>query len=148
MKKIGYYTMRGRVPYDSNSNRILLFDGKFNTAYKVIDFIIAAKDPNASAGDCNAKLTTVATTEFGWKWDDVTQIAWAVSEVRVNHSPVFGRSIIDEDNLIVEDLWIQTESGGTGDINYMIKLEKYDISEYQGALAMVRNNAQNVLGDN
>jgi hypothetical protein len=142
MKKIGTYTMRGRIDADSNSNRILLFDGRFDTAYRVVDFIIAAKDPNAASGDCNAKLTTEPTTLLGWNWDDNTQIAWAVSEVRVTSSPSFGRSIVDPDNLIVQDLFIQGESAGSADINYMIKLEKYDISDYQGALAMVRNKSQ------
>jgi len=142
MKKIGKYTMRGRIAADSNSNRILLDDGRFDTAFRVINFIIAAKDPNASSGDCNAKLTTEPTTELGWKWDDQTQIAWAVSEVRVTSSPVFGRSIIDPDNLIVQDLFIQGENAGSADINYLIELEKYDISTFEGALAMVRNKSQ------
>jgi hypothetical protein len=142
MKKIGDYTMRGQIAADSNSNRILLFDGRFDTAYRVVDFIIAAQDPNSASQDCNAKLTTEATTLLGWNWDDNTEIAWAVSEVRVTSSPVFGRSIVDPDNLIVQDLFIQGENAGSADINYMIKLEKYDIKDYQGALAMVRNKSQ------
>jgi hypothetical protein len=142
MKKIGDYTMKGRIPKDSNSNRILLDDGRFDTGYRVIDFIIAPTDPNNAAEDMNAKLTTEPTTLLGWSWDDNTQIAWAVSENRVTGSPVFGRSIIDPDNLIIQDLFIQCENSGSGEVNYMVKLEKYDIREFQGALAMVRNKSQ------
>jgi hypothetical protein len=142
MKKIGNYTMRGRIPKDSNSNKILLDDGQFDTGYKVIDFIIAPTDPNNSAEDMNAKLTTEPTTLLGWSWDDNRQIAWAVSENRVTGSPVFGRSIIDPDNLIIQDLYIQCENSGAGEVNYMILLEKYSIKDYQGALAMVRNKSQ------
>jgi len=142
MKKIGEYTMRGRVPKDSNSNRILLDDGRFDTGYRVVDFIVAPRDPNNSAEDINAKLTTEPVTTLGWRWDDNTQIAWAVSENRVVGSPVFGRSIIDPDNLIVQDLFIQCENSGSDDVNYLIKLEKYDFTDAQGALAMVRNRSQ------
>jgi hypothetical protein len=144
MKKIGTYTMRGRMIADSDSNRILLFDGSFKTGYRVTDFIISSADPNAAAGDCNAKLTTEATTSQGWQWDDNTQIAWAVSENRVTNAPSFGRSIVDPDNLIVQDLFIQNQSADSSGVNYMIYLDKYDITDWQGALAMVRNSAQNV----
>ena len=144
MKKIGEYTMRGRIDADSDSNRILLFDGSFQTGYRVTDFIIASADPNDAAGDCNAKLTTEATTSHAWNWDDSTQIAWAVSENRVTSSPVFGRSIVDPDNLIIQDLFIQCESSNAVTVNYMIIMEKYEITDWQGALGMVRNSSQDV----
>jgi len=142
MKLIGKYTMKGRIDADTNSNRILLDDGRFDTAYRVIDFIIAPQDPNSSSQDINAKLTTEPTSDLGWKWDDNTQIAWAVSENRVGNSPVLSRSIVDPDNLIIQDLFIQNDNAGSGQVNYMVILEKYDIKEYQGALAMVRNKSQ------
>jgi len=144
MKKIGEYTMRGRIEADSDSNRILLDDGRFDTGYRVIDFIIASADPNDAAGDTNAKLTTEATTSHAWNWDDGTQIAWAVSENRVTTAPSFGRSIVDPDNLIIQDLFIQCEASNSTSVNYMIIMEKYEITDWQGALGMVRNSSQNV----
>ena len=52
--------------------------------------------------------------------------------------------MIDPENLVVEDLFIQGfSSDGSGqEINYMIEMEKYDFSESLGVLAMVRNRAQ------
>ena len=58
-----------------------------------------------------------------------------------------GVSIIDPDNFVVEDLWVYVRASGNQPINYLITMEKYDTTDARGALAMVRNNAQNVTGD-
>jgi hypothetical protein len=142
MKKIGEYTVRGRVAADIDSHRILLDDGRFDTGYKVVDFIIAPQDPNAASQDMNAKLTTEPTTSLGWAWGNNLQIAWASSENRVTSSPSFGRSIVDPDNMVIQDLFLQNQNAGSGDVNYMIILHKYDLTSSQGALAMVRNKSQ------
>lgn len=139
---VGTYTCRGRVDADSNSNLIQLFDGRFDTAYRVIDFQVASADPNAADGDLNAKLTTEPSTTQTWNWDKNTEIAWAVSENRVTASPVFGRTIIDPDHLIVEDLYLQCQSQSAATVNYLITMEKYDITSAKGALTMVRNKSQ------
>ena len=45
--------------------------------------------------------------------------------------------------MVVEDLYIYVrEGGGAAGINYYIEMEKYDITEWQGALSMVRNRSQ------
>jgi hypothetical protein len=45
--------------------------------------------------------------------------------------------------MIIEDLYLMCVSANdTDDINYMIKMEKYDITDWQGALGMVRNRSQ------
>ena len=51
-------------------------------------------------------------------------------------------SIIDPDNMIIEDLYLVVNAQDEGNVNYMIQLQKYDISEWQGALSMVRNRSQ------
>ena len=142
MKKIGEYTVRGRVAADTDSYRILLDDGRFDTGYKVVNFIVAPGDPNSSGQDLNAKLTTEPTTSLGWAWGNNLQIAWAASENRVTSSPVFGRSIVDPDNMVIQDIFLQCQNPGSGDVNYMIMLHKYDLTDSQGALAMVRNKSQ------
>ena len=55
----------------------------------------------------------------------------------------FSEAIIDPDNLVVEDLYVYVRSA-TDDIpiNYLVKLEKYEITDWQGALAMARDRAQ------
>ena len=45
---------------------------------------------------------------------------------------------MDPENLIIEDLFIYAAINTTADvnINYLITMEKYEISDWQGALAM------------
>ena len=80
--------------------------------------------------------TTGDFQEF--RWDDNNEIAWAFME-----DTLYVRDFVDPDNLIVEDCYVSVYSGaGSGSINYMIEFEKYDISEYQGVLSMVRASSQ------
>ena len=49
-----------------------------------------------------------------------------------------------QDTIVVEDLFIDA-TGDSGEvINYYIEMEKVSISDWEGALAMVRNSNQNV----
>ncbi len=143
MKKNGDpYTIKG-ILADGANKRIPLFDGRFDTGWMITDFVIATANPDDGAEDGWARLSTESNNSDYWDWSDQTSIAWAVSENRVNGSPVFGRTIVDPDNIIIEDLWIHCKSiSGNDKINYMITMQKYDLSEWQGALAMVRNKSQ------
>jgi len=143
VKKIGEeYTVRG-ILNDQTSKRIQLFDGKFDTGYVITDFVIATNNPNDASEDCWARLSTVGNTSDNWDWSDQTSIAWAVSENRVTASPVLARTIIDPDNLVIEDLHIYASSAGSHDrVNYLITMQKYDITDWKGALTMVRNKSQ------
>jgi len=143
MKKIGEYTVRGRLTAQETA-RITLFDGRFDTAYKVIDFKISP----ASMTSGEDAFMYIATKEgIGsvngqtWDWSNNVEIAWAIqgSNSTNNFDQV---KIIDLDNLIVEDLFVTNSNVGIA--NYMITMEKYDITTARGALAMVRNNSQKV----
>ena len=151
MKKIGEYTSRGSIQTDLSINRIILFDGKFDTAYKVVRFEIAPHDmDNTALRMFSAKLMTDddAATGVNWNWDNNEEIAWANTGFDANGpSSSLGSyfSLVDPDNLVVEDLYIladETASSSDVKMNYYIELEKYDISDSQGALAMVRNRSQ------
>jgi len=146
VKKIEEYTTRGQIS-EGNEIRIQLFDGRFDTAYKVVDLRICSADLGSSADDCAVRLSTESigpmpsSGESMINFADNRQIAWCglsgQSNAFADVSP-----IIDPDNLIVEDLYISGQHGSTHPINYIIYLEKYDISEWRGALAMVRNKSQ------
>jgi hypothetical protein len=149
MKKIGTYTVVGSMGISSTSiggdrKRIILDDGNFRTGYKVTKFYIWGLD-----NECHGTLSTV--DEFGvsgsagdYMMDggDNTQIAWA------SHSPsgggsILGNGLVDPDNLVIQDLYIRGYATTTSQPwNYYIEMEKYDITDSQGALAMVRNRAQ------
>ena len=73
---------------------------------------------------------------------DNRQIAWSGIQAGTAGFNNPG-SIVDPDNLIIEDLFISGQSGGSSiNINYLIKMEKYEFSDWKGALSMVRNRSQ------
>tara|TARA_Y100000361_G_scaffold52569_1_gene45999 strand:- start:835 stop:1302 length:468 start_codon:yes stop_codon:yes gene_type:complete len=154
MKKIGEYSVKGQIDTsESDQHRIILFDGQFDTAYRVVSFEISLKDRSSTSSEvASAKLTTVPYSAMPasglgnreWNWDVNTEIAWATCAHDSNGiSTQQPDAVIDPDNMIVEDLFIGAYSYTDAEpLNYIIGLEKYDISDSQGALAMVKNRAQ------
>jgi len=150
MKKLGSYTLRGKIlatDVDSIPTLVRLFDGRFDTAYVVTKFVIAPNDmANNTQESFRSKLMTVDTgnAKF-WNWADNEEIAWATITYDGNGSGTpsfFGQ--VDPDNLIVEDLFVYFDSNSDLPGNYLIEMDKYDISSARGALALVRNNSQSV----
>ena len=152
MKKIGTYTVRGSI-FDPNSGlldgveeKIQLFDGRFDTAYKIVDFKIATGD--ASDPDLTGRVATEPNLDKAiqhfWNWSDQRQIAWATSNGSTDVFSYDFQNYIDEDNLIVEDCYVSFRfvSSNTNRANYMITFEKYDISDSLGVLTMIRNRSQ------
>ena len=150
MKKIGEYTTRGTIVTDNALNRIILNDGNFETGYRVVEFAIAPHDMDLQVVRAyTAKLMTdddAATDARQWNWENNEEIGWATYVWDANDIGA-GNNFhqIDPDNLIIEDLYIVGDEGvGQTDVkmNYYIRLEKYDITDSQAALAMVRNRSQ------
>ncbi len=143
MKKIGEYTIRGRVE-EGSTKRIILFDGRFDTAYRVTRVQIG---PDTPYGNRDAFLV-VSTEGDGlngesWNWESNTQIAWASWAADGIGGVNENQGIVDPDNLVVEDLYLASGTNQAGaDTNYLITMVKYDITDWQGALAMVRNRSQ------
>jgi hypothetical protein len=145
MKTTGeLYTIKGQFESGTTGNKIQLFDGRFDTGYKVMSFAVAPDDPTR-AQEIMAKIITEDTASFtgaDWDWSDNEQLAWAYwgsSTSGLSATDPF----IDPDNLIIEDLYLQGYTTGEATtVNYLIKLQKYDINDWQGALAMVRNRSQ------
>jgi len=148
MKKIGEYTVRGRINESEGFHRISLDDGRFDTGYKLISFDIGPSNVSDAVQDSYvAKVTTKETNTTGtsWDWSDNTEIAWAMAGADLA-APMSVETVshVDPDNLIIQDCFIYVNEEQENDVNYMIKFEKYDITDWQGALAMVRNSSQNV----
>jgi hypothetical protein len=146
MKKIGEYTCRGNMDVENTWNRIVLFDGRYDTAYRLVEFKICPRDTKTAANDVTAKVATddgALADGALWNWQDNREIAWASTENRVAYGPSFSNSTVDPDNLIVEDCYISYGHPSTDSpVNYFMRFEKYDITDWQGALAMVRNKSQ------
>ena len=159
MKMIGKYTARGIVSEADTEaglpQKIPLFDGKFTTGYKVVQFQIWGTDYGSGANpDCIGKLSKNddGVTSFSnfFRADDDNQIAWAQATGQTDSGGGggFGESIVDPDNLVVEDLYVYVRSANTTDadpVNYLVVMEKYEIDDWQGALAMARDRAQGDL---
>ena len=149
MKKIGAYTARGAIVGNGNAGvalptqRIDLFDGQFDTAYRIKSFKLLTFDAE-SYGILHTTFGTLGGSNLGLTQDagDITQIAWTSAPV----NGIVGATIVDEDNLIVEDLFVTLASGksASGKVSYIIEMEKFSITDWQGALAMVRNKSQSV----
>jgi hypothetical protein len=142
VKKIGEYTTRGKVP-DRTTKRIPLFDGRFDTGYRIISFQVLPDDPDAAAGDVTGVLATeTGAATVAWDLSDQRQIAWAGNKNDAQSSTQM--AVIDPDNFIVEDLYFHGKNGATTSVNYIITMEKYETTDWMGALTMVRNSAQDV----
>ncbi len=155
MKKVGDYVVRSQVASaDSGGDRIQLFDGRFDTAYRITDFKVWGANWSSTSGpDVIGKLSknddgSTSSASF-MRADDDNQIAWAVSAASTDSgaSGPFNPSIVDKDNLVVEDLFVYVRTSGSSSsaVNYLITMEKYEISDWQGALAMARDRAQGDL---
>jgi hypothetical protein len=154
MKKIGNYTVRGLIEPGSSSlgltKKIQLFDGRFDTAFKVTRFELMFEDPDNTSNDVYGILLTeflYSGTDQTWDFSENRQLGWASAANVYSDAGTPGTpfNLIDRDNLIVEDLFVYVRSGtSTAGVNYYIEMEKYDISESIGALTMVRNSGQNV----
>jgi len=136
------YTAKG-VATSDEAHRIILFDGRFDTAFRITKFDVTPPQP-VGTYELQGKLTT--TEDYSgttWNWGDNREIGWVVWGVPSNNQVNYN-SWVDPDNLVVEDLYIQiySTSGSSLEFNYMIEMEKVDISDSKGALTMVRNRSQ------
>jgi hypothetical protein len=140
--KEGLLTLRGKV-LAGEVERIGLFDGRFDTAYRIKSFTCVPQDITTSENVTMKILTEEAAHTTGWFWAKNTEIGWALWDRATSVSPgKYNR--VDRDALIVEDIFLDA-SGDSGEfLNYMIELEKVKITEWVGALAMVRNSSQSV----
>jgi hypothetical protein len=147
MKKIGEYTVRGTM-LSTETERIQLFDGKFNTGYRITKFQIVTTDPDNSGLDVYGTLGTEETMSSTWDLEDVTQLAWSSM---ANNGSATGPSaapfnLVDRNNMIVRDLYLyaETNAAGLNDVSYYIEMDKYEFPTWDGAAIMVRNQSQNV----
>jgi hypothetical protein len=142
MKSERLYTARGSL-VAGEVKRLILFDGQFDTAYRILDFSIAPENILGSEEVMIKVMTEEKPHNTSWFWADNREVAWAGFNIPINSR--FGEySRFDKDALIVEDLFLDCSADADENVNYMITLEKVKISDWLGALAMVRNSSQDV----
>ena len=136
-------TLRG-IGAAGDVDKILLFggqQGKFEKGYRILDFQIAPNDP-LSSNEISATINTIEVAHVvAWNWSKNTQIAWAAWNIPIGTR--FGQySNVDNEAIIVEDLFIDFSGPIPSDINYELTLEQVDVKDFQAALAMVNARAQ------
>jgi hypothetical protein len=150
MKKIGSYTAKG-IASHLIEEKILLDDGAFNTGYVVTGFQIYPTDftggnPSTTTGigrlATNSGLSLIRTNFIDASLNEFVA-ADSISGGFENVSDD-ARSFIDPDNLIVQDLFITILNAADKDMNYLIKMDKYEFTDWRGALAITRNKSQDV----
>lgn len=149
--KDGMKVISGQVlqnTYNGPDNKIQLFDGKFTTGYRIKEIYVAPQLPNLidnTGSEIIVSFNTSPKSTIGqWNFDDVEEIAWAA------WNPTLGSrhgywSLVRPDNMVVQDLFLTTYVADTEQawiINYMIVLEKYEFTAWDGAATMVRNQSQ------
>ena len=145
MKKIGTYTCRGTITPDAAPHRINLFDGSFKTGYAVRKFVVAPYDvDNQNIRTFAGKLATVdSLSNLQWDWSDQRELAWAWFTADANGVAAPNHfSQVDSDTMIVEDIFVYADEPAgatTGFMNYIITFDKYEFSDWKGALAMARD---------
>ena len=140
-----FHTLVGSIPDTAALTarvKVPLFDGSFDTGFRIVGFEIAPSnwsiDPDMAAILSTEELTV---NGFEWDWGDNRQKGWAAYQA--NGASAVGnyfREFVDD--IVVEDLYINAYSRTNQAINYKIVLEKINITEWEGALAIVRNSSQ------
>lgn len=151
MKKIGEHVVRGLYSETETENigpfRVRLFDGKYNTGYKVTRFVVWSSDWNNSSNpDVIGKLgleSGLDTASAGFmNAQDQREIAWAGGSGATDSWFDHVSGIIDRENLIIEDLFVYVRGAGTANVNFLIEMDKFELPSFRGPLAMVENKSQ------
>ena len=152
MNIVGTYTCRGTIVPDlTNPKKITLFDGQFETGYRIKKFVVSPYDmDNTNIRTFAAKVATVDSLDpREWNWEDEREVAWSWFGFDANASQAGQHfSQVDTERIIVEDVYVYSEEPAgstTGFMNYFIEFEKIEIKDWEGALAMANDKA---MGDN
>lgn len=141
MSKIRTIRGVGTVP---KVERVLLFGGQqgnFEKGYKILDFQVTATDPTSSE-EVSAVVNTIEEAHsVTWNWAKNTQVAWAAWNIPTNSR--FGQySNVDDEVILVEDVFIDFSGDAGQTINWELKLEEVSINDSTAALAMIQARAQ------
>ena len=128
--------LRGQL--DANTTtRLIVDDGRFTEAWQVVAFDVF---PTAGTGDDTQGILAIDEDGLTGAWDasDNRQIGWSFMFIATGGGT--HGSWIDDNNLVVRDLFIQNFSGVA--MNYLIRVERRMITDDQAILALIQERAQ------
>jgi len=124
--------------------RIQLFDGRFDTGYRITKFVVFPADvDNTLSRIFTAKLAISPNVDDAreFNWQDNREVAWAVTAFDANGISLTGPLDLptDYDSIVIEDLYLYSweVTGGSGvNLNYFIELERVELTDAMGAVTM------------
>lgn len=140
------HTLRGRVQ-EGTVKRLVIDDGRLTHAMRITKFIVAP-DLQTAGNDCIAVLGVQGTFPIIWDWSDNNQIAWGGMLGTGTASPNVPFELVDQDHLIIRDLYITGQvlgSGGNDEFNYYIEMEAVDITHDESILQLIKERSQGEL---
>lgn len=136
-------SLRGQVD-PGTKKRLIVDDGLYKSGYKVTEFHIFGSDMTSGASDAIGTLATADTGQLeDWDASDNRQIAWAGYTQSTSYSPLFIKSIVDPNHIIVTDLFVGAFGNALTPINYLVVIEPVTLTEEQGIIALVKERSQN-----
>lgn len=136
-------TLRGQF-VEGESKRLIVDDGRLTHGYRVVRFV-AVGVPSASGSNAYATLSLDYDSPIEWDFGDNRQIGWSSTNLPNLSGLDAPFSLIDPDHVIIMDLWIQGQVGGSGGsalINYLIELETVDLTDDQAILSLIKERSQ------
>ncbi len=138
-------TLRGTC-IDQEVRRLIMDDGNFTKAYKVIDFQIVSIDPDNVSNDAWGTLALDQDGARVWRLDDNRQIGWSGQRIDGgNNSVASVMSLVDPDHVVVRDLFVYGQSQSGLGYQYYVRLEKVDITDDEAILALIKERSQDDL---
>jgi len=134
-------TLRGRLATDE-LRRLIVDDGNFNHAFRVVEFQVFPAAPSGGAQICPVILSLDYDANADFDASDSRQIGWSISNFDgAGQFSFFSPAVLDPDHVIVRDLWIKN-TGQLDEVNYLITLEAVDISDDQAILQLIKERSQ------
>lgn len=139
-------TLRGKIrpanpaTGDTGTERIIVDDGVFTDGWRVVGF--DCFPTNGTGLDVQGLLALDEDgMTGGWDASDNRQIAWSFMFIGTNGGEA--RSWIVPDHVVIRDLYIQNFSADP--MNYLIRVERINLSEDQAILALLQERSQDDL---
>lgn len=150
MKARGLRSMRGQFNMTGGAGRqqLLVEDGLINVGYRIVAFDVWPADvvtPNFIQYNAVLTMQTLAAPVV-MDASDNRQIGWAFEECQnapVSINAGMYRTYVDPDHVVVRDLFIQA-SGSDGDYNYLVILEKFDLTDDEAIINIIKETSQSI----
>lgn len=137
-------TLRGKAT-DATIKHLVIDDGNLNHAFKVLEFVVFSDLPASAAADAWGTLAVNEDGASNWDASNNGQIGWSGQSIHNADGPMNQFSLIDPDHVIVRDLYLYGEAGGsTQTFNYFVRLQAVSLNDDESIIALIKEGNQDV----